>query len=103
MPTEPTGGMNVTVHRILDCLNRERIRCTYGAVAEVIGGIPLGVSHYLEARDPRHSWIVNKSSGRPTDYLSSEMHPDLRRTSHIITTGEELQRLLKRCGADPAP
>ena len=91
----------MTVTHIVNCLNRERIRCTYGAVAEVIGGIPLGVSRHLAAKDPRHSWIVNKSSGLPTDYHPSQMHPNLRRTDQIITTGDELRRLLKRHAVHP--
>ena len=90
----------VTLHLILDCLNREPIRCTYGAVADVIGGVARGVGQRLEAKDPRNSWIVNKESGEPTGYRDSEQHSDLRQTAHIITTGEELRELLKRCAAD---
>lgn len=87
----------MSLHLILDCLNRERIRCTYGAVADIIGGAARGVGQRLEAKDPRNSWIVNKATGKPTGYLDSQEHPDLHRSRHIITTGEELRELLERC------
>ena len=90
----------MSLHLILDCLNRERIRCTYGAVAEVIGGIARGVGQRLEAKDPRNSWIVNKATGEPTDYLDSQKHPDLHQNPRIITTGEELRELLRRSASD---
>ena len=90
----------MSLHLILDCLNRERIRCTYGAVADVIGGVARGVSQRLEAKDPRNSWIVNKDTGEPTGYLDSQKHPALHQSAQVITTGEELRDLLKRCAAD---
>ena len=67
----------VSLHLILDCLNRERIRCTYGAVAAVIGGVARGVGQRSEAKDPRNSWIVNKETGKPTGCLDSRKHRDL--------------------------
>ena len=89
----------VALPLILDCLNRERIRCTYGAAAAVIGGTARGVGQRLEAKNARNSWIVNKATGEPTGYLDSQKHPDLHRTAHIITTREELCELLTRCDA----
>ena len=47
-----------------------------------------------------NSWIVNKDTGEPTGYLDSEKHPALHHTAQVITTGEELRDLLKRCAAD---
>ena len=90
----------MSLHLILDCLNRERIRCTYSAVADVIGGAARGVGQRLEAKGPRNSWIVNKATGEPTGYYDSQKHPDLHRNPRIITTGEELRELLKRSAAD---
>ena len=90
----------MALHLILDCLNRERIRCTYGAVATVIGGAARGVGHRLGAKNARNSWIVNKATGEPTDYLDSQKHPDLYRTARVIATEDELRELLKRCAAD---
>ncbi len=89
----------MALHLILDCLNRERIRCTYGAVAAVIGGTARGVGQRLDAKDPRNSWIVNKATGQPTGYLDSQKHPDLRRTARVIATEAELRELLRRSAA----
>ncbi len=86
----------MSLHLILDCLNRERVRCTYGAVGAVIGESARGVSRHLEAKDARHSWIVNKTTGEPTGYTPSQKHPELHRNKHIITTENELRRVLKR-------
>ena len=62
------------------------------AVAAVIGGAARGVGQRLEAKDPRNSWIVNKNTGEPTGYLDSQKHPDLHRTTHVITTGRGVAR-----------
>ena len=86
----------VSIQKVLECLNREKVRCTYGAVADVIGGIPLGVSRQLGPRRPWASWVVSKSTGHPTGYTEDQKHPDLYRKKHVITTGEELRRCMKR-------
>ena len=50
--------MNATAQAILDALNREKIRATYGAVADVLG-IPAGsVGQILGMRRPEASWVV---------------------------------------------
>ena len=86
----------VSIQKVLEFLNREKVRCTYGAVADVIGGIPLGVSQQLGSRRPWASWVVNKRTGDPTGYTEDQKHPDLYRKKHVITTGEELVRRMKR-------
>ena len=84
------------VERILECLNRERIRCTYGAMAEVIGGSPRSVGRRLGHRRPEASWVVSVATGQPTGYTDAEKHPELESKKRVIRTGEELQRLLRR-------
>ena len=86
----------VSIQKVLECLNREKVRCTYGAVADVIGGIPLGVSRQLVPKRPWASWVVNKRTGDPTSYTEDQKHPDLYRKKHVITTGEELVQCMKR-------
>ena len=80
---------------ILDFLNRTKIRATYGAVADVIGGIPQGVGAKLGPRSPYASWIVNKESGEPSGYMDAEKHPDLYSSPHVLTTGDELLQEMK--------
>ncbi len=86
----------VSIQKVLECLNREKVRCTYGAVADVIGGISLGVSRQLGPKRLWASWVVSKRTGDPTGYTEDQKHPDLYRKKHVITTGEELVRCMKR-------
>lgn len=84
----------VSIQKVLECLNREKVRCTYQAVADVIGGVPRGVQQQLGSRKPSASWVVNKRTGHPTGYTEDQKHPDLYRKSRIIKTGDELRNLL---------
>ena len=84
-----------TADQILDCLNLERVRATYGAVGEVLGRPARSVGQALGSRSRRASWVVAKKNGEPTDYSPDQKHPDLHRTPHIITTGPELLQLLE--------
>ena len=84
----------ILVGLILDYLNREEIRATYGAVGEIIGKIPQNVHKWLPPRSRRASWVVNKDTKLPTTYATAELHPKLRRTSHIIEDAEELRERL---------
>lgn len=83
----------MTLDQILVCLERERVRATYGAVGEVIGRSARNVGAALGNRRKRASWVVNAQTGEPTDYEPTEKHPDLYLTSRIIKTGKELRRL----------
>ena len=87
----------MTRDQILDCLNRERTRATYGAVGDVIGIPAQSVGRALGRRTQRASWVVNARTGEPTGYNDQQKHPDLRPTSPIITTGDELRRLCAKC------
>ncbi len=83
------------VEEILVCLNRERVRCTYEAVAGVIGGVARGVGRLLGEPRPEVSWVVLKCDGRPSGYTDSQMHPELMK-GRIIYRVDELRSLLKR-------
>ena len=83
------------VDQILDCLNRERVRATYGAVGDVLGLPPQSVGRALGRQTPRASWVVNAKAGEPTGYPIVQKHPDLYRTRHIIRSGQELWDLLE--------
>lgn len=86
-----------TVTDVLDALNRHEVRATYGAVAEVVLGDrrkARSLSGLLGQRGPRASWVVNARTKEPTDYLDDLKHPNLYRRSRVITTGDELRRLL---------
>lgn len=84
---------DITLDQIVDALDSARQRATYGAVASALGKSPR-VLMRGRTRDQRHSWIVNRTSGKPTGYSDEAMHPDLECNAHIIDTPIELVRWL---------
>jgi hypothetical protein len=86
--------MQDKIKKILDYLNEVQTRCTYGAVAEVLGVIPQAVGQLLGERRPEASWVVNQITGDPTEYTDSEKHSALYRTDRIIKSAEVLRRNL---------
>ena len=81
---------NDVVKKILVCLNRKQRRCTYGAVAGILGVIPRGVGGYLGERCRKASWVVAVKSGNPSGYSNAQKHPNLYRNDKIIKTKNEL-------------
>jgi hypothetical protein len=91
---------------IVRYLNEAQVRATYGAVAELVGGIARGIGARLTAlysRSPEASWVVSAESGLPTGYAASERHPALLKDRHIIKDGDELRRRLAEWKAAGAP
>jgi hypothetical protein len=87
----PRGAIgSATLPQILEFLNTEQIRATYGAVAGLLGVIPRGMGAQLGPHTPERSWIVNADTGLPTDYRQDEIHLALMRSDEIISSGMEL-------------
>ena len=86
--------MQDQVEIILEFLNRVKTRCTYGVVAEILGVPAQSVGRLLGERRPEASWVVNSSTGDPTDYTDAEKHPDLYKKQRMITNAEVLRRNL---------
>ncbi len=84
------------INEILDCLNSERVRCTYNSLAEYLNVGMKDVIEKLGQRRPEASWVVNKKSRKPTGYIQDQIHPDLCTSKEVITTGAALERLLKK-------
>jgi hypothetical protein len=78
---------------ILAVLNHHRQRATYSAVAALLGQTPRLLMH-KRARAPENSWIVSKTTGRPTGYPDSDVHPQLTVNETVLTTREELESWL---------
>jgi len=76
-----------SLQEILLFLNDQQVRATYGAVADVLGVIPLSMGALLGPRSPEASWIVSAETGLPTGYAQGEMHTELLRKNDIITSG----------------
>ena len=64
--------MNDELIKILDFLNKKEMRCTYGAIADVIGLKPKFIAAQLGERRPYVSWVVNSKTNEPTDYSEEE-------------------------------
>ena len=79
--------------QILDALNAQRQRATYGAVAAVIGAAPRTLMSGRD-RDQRHSWVVSRKTGQPTGYEGDQIHPELLAVPHVIESRDELTQWL---------
>ena len=87
--------MAIGLDDILDYLNTEKVRCTYGAVAGLLGIMPISVGSRLGERRREASWIVNGETGRPTGYTPEQIHRDLDMSlGKPITDPQELERLV---------
>ena len=78
---------------ILARLELHRQRATFGAVAGLLGREPLGL---LEGytRTQRTSWLVNKTTGKPTGQDNATIHPGLFKNPHVIKGSVELKAWL---------
>jgi hypothetical protein len=82
---------------ILAALNSHQQRATYGAVAALVGRTPRLLMHG-RAREQGNSWIVSKTTGRPTGYVDADVHPQLAAHETILNTREELADWLAHRG-----
>ncbi|MDB4873895.1 MAG: hypothetical protein JWM41_341 [Gemmatimonadetes bacterium] len=82
---------------ILTALNQHQQRATYSAVAALLGQTPRLLMHG-KPREQGNSWIVSKTTGRPTGYADSDVHPHLAANETILKTREELADWLERRG-----
>src|SRR5215213_8824533 len=74
---------------VLAALNHHQQRATYSAVAALLGQAPRALMRG-RPRAPENSWIVSKSTGRPTGYADSDVHAELTANEMVLTTREEL-------------
>jgi hypothetical protein len=86
----PRGAIaTTTLDEILRFLNDQRVRTTYGAVAELLGVPAKSLGARLGDRRPDASWIVNAQTGLPAGYEPQDLPPELTR-AEIITYGTAL-------------
>lgn len=76
-------------------MQHEKVRCTYGAMADYIGTSPRDVGVYLSPRRPEASWVVSKKSGLRTGYEPYQLHPALGTNGVVIDQVADLYRLLR--------
>lgn len=86
------GCLDPRLDEIVEFLNDDQTRATYGAVAGVLGVPPISLGARLGRRRIEASWIVSASSGLPTGYGEREMHPALLSKAEVITNADEFRR-----------
>ena len=86
--------MQDKIAMVVDYLNEVKTRCTFNAAAEAIGITPRALKAQLGEARPEVSWFVSPTSGEPLRYTDSEKHPELYRTTRIITSAKVLKRNL---------
>jgi hypothetical protein len=84
---------------ILAALNQHQQRATYSAVAALVGQPPRTLMR-ARPREQASSWVVSKTTGRPTGYADSDVHPALTSNETIIQTESELADWLRTRGVE---
>ena len=87
--------MDPRLDEIIRFLNDQRVRATYGAVADVLGVIPISMGARLGDPFPEASWIVSAKSGLPTGYSPEQRHPSLLQQRSVIRQGSQLRERLE--------
>ncbi|OUS10818.1 hypothetical protein A9Q90_00395 [Gammaproteobacteria bacterium 54_18_T64] len=80
---------------VIDYINEVKTRCTFDAAAKALGITPQALKKQLGVARPEISWFVSPTSGEPMRYTDDEKHPELYRTSRIITSANVLKRNLE--------
>jgi hypothetical protein len=84
---------------ILAALNQYQQRATYSAVAALVGQPPR-ILMRSRPRQPEASWVVSKTTGRPTGYTDADIHPSLTSNATVIQTQDELASWLRDRGVE---
>ncbi len=84
------SGGSASLDEVMQFLNAEQVRATYGAVGELVGVPARSVGALLGDRRPEASWVVNAADGVPGGYDADQVHPDLLSKPDVIGTGREL-------------
>ena len=74
---------------VLAALNHHQQRATYSAVAALLDQAPRALMQG-RPRARENSWIVSKSTGRPTGYADVDLHPALMANATVLMTREDL-------------
>ena len=83
---------------ILERLGAARRRCTYRALAGVLGVAAAEVGPLMGDRRPETSRVVSAKTGRPTGYAPDRIHPELETHPDVISGPEELLEFCRSGG-----
>jgi len=85
--------MRILQTHVLAVLNHEKRRCTYGALAGVLGIANQDVGRYLGCHRPDASWVVLKATGQPSgDWAPDQLAEGLCDGPEPISCPKELCR-----------
>ena len=84
---------------ILAMLHQHHQRATYSAVAAMLDQTPRMLMRG-KPRSQDNCWIVSKTTGRPTGYADTDIHPQLMANETVLTTREELAAWLANRAAN---
>lgn len=87
--------MQDKITMVVEYINEVKTRCTFNAAAEAIGITPQALKKQLGEPRPEVSWFVSPTSGEPIRHSDEEKHPELYRTTRIITSSKVLKRNLE--------
>ncbi len=87
--------MQDKIRVVVDYINQVKTRCTFNAAAKALGITPQALKKELGEPRPEISWFVSPTSGEPMRYTDDQKHPELYRTSRIITSASVLIRNLE--------
>ncbi len=85
---------SVDMDSIISCLNKNKVRCTYSAVGDVLGIEAQSVAGLLGERRPEVSWVVSREKKEPTGYTDEQKHPELFSNPEVVDNGDDLRKLL---------
>lgn len=84
-----------SLDEVLNLLQEHHQRATYGAVSALLGKTPRALMQGLP-RDWRHSWVVNKDSGMPSEYPAGKIHPAITERTEILDSVAALEAWLRQ-------
>jgi hypothetical protein len=83
--------------QVLAALNQHHQRATYSAVAGLLDQSPRLLMR-TRPREQGNSWIVSKTTGKPTGYDDASIHPQLMANTAVLATPDELATWLRNRG-----
>lgn len=88
---------SLDLDQVLATLNQHHQRATYSAVAGLLDQSPRLLMR-ARPREQANSWIVSKTTGKPTGYDDAKLHPQLMANASVIATRDELAAWLRSQG-----
>lgn len=83
--------------QVIAALNQHHQRATYSAVAGLLDQSPRLLMR-SRPREQGNSWIVSKTTGKPTGYTDTDVHPQLMANESVLETRDDLATWLRSRG-----